>query len=320
MLNSHLRRAGFICLIASVPIAQADVFGSGENQFTIEFVPISSSTNPESGYGIVTNDYRMGAYEITNDQWAKFKSELGIPVTGNPTGAYNAESIWTAGTVPTNNVSWFEAAQFVNWLNTSKGYQPAYRFTGTQGTPNYSFALWGPDEADNGTNLYRHSDAFYYLPTEDEWVKAGYWNGAELQQYANAHPGDLISGNPDPLKWNHVYSPGSQPWEVGTGAMELNGTFDLMGNLQEWMENPWTAGDYGTASVHGLRGGAYYDGYAYLGSGYRYFYYSPHIESQAWGFRVASEIPEPPIVAASVLGSLILFRRRSDRGGEGGLA
>ena len=53
--------------------AKADTFSTGTNQFAIDFVPISSSTNPTSGYGIVDYDYRIGKFEITNYQWAKFK-------------------------------------------------------------------------------------------------------------------------------------------------------------------------------------------------------------------------------------------------------
>ena len=165
----------------------ADTFGTGGNQFTLDFVPISGATNPTSGYGIVNYDYRMGTYEITNDQWNKFTASLGVPVTGNPSTAYDASFYdWGTGTtnVPANNVSWYEAAQFVNWLNTSTGHQAAYKFTGTQGTSNYTFAAWSAAEAAGGTNLYRHKNAYYFLPTEDEWVKAAYWNGTSLQTYA----------------------------------------------------------------------------------------------------------------------------------------
>ena len=51
-------------------LTSADTFGT----FEIDFVPISGSTNPTSGYGIVAKDYRMGTKEITNDQWDKFKA------------------------------------------------------------------------------------------------------------------------------------------------------------------------------------------------------------------------------------------------------
>ena len=110
---------------------QADVFGTDTNRFTIDFVPISGVTNPTSGYGIVGNTYRMGTYEISNDQWNKFTASLGVPVTGSPSDAYDQSSAHTGTNVPINNVSWYEAAQFVNWLNTSTGHQAAYRFTGT---------------------------------------------------------------------------------------------------------------------------------------------------------------------------------------------
>jgi hypothetical protein len=73
-----------LLVVAGSSIVQADVFGTGGNQFTIDFVPISGSTNPTSGYGIVNNDYRMGTFEITNDQWSKFKASMGVPVTGSP--------------------------------------------------------------------------------------------------------------------------------------------------------------------------------------------------------------------------------------------
>ena len=31
---------------------------------------------------------------------------------------------------PATSISWFEAAQFVNWLNTSNSASPAYKFDG----------------------------------------------------------------------------------------------------------------------------------------------------------------------------------------------
>ncbi|MDZ7619847.1 MAG: SUMF1/EgtB/PvdO family nonheme iron enzyme [Patescibacteria group bacterium] len=150
--------------------AMADMFGTGVNQFSIDFVTISADTNPTSGISAGTHftftgvayDYRMGVYEITNDQWNKFKTQLGVPVTGNLANAYDQEPTYTAPNVPTNRVSWYEAAQFVNWLNTSTGHQAAYRFTGEQGTSSYTLALWDLEVAAGGANQYRHKDAFYF--------------------------------------------------------------------------------------------------------------------------------------------------------------
>lgn len=270
----------------------ADTFGQGANQFTIDFVTISGSTNPDSGYGIVNNDYRMGVYEITNNQWYKFKASLGVPVTGDPSDAYNANPYYTGMNMPTNEVSWYEAAQFVNWLNTSTGHHVAYKFIGTQGTKDYTFGVWDPSEADNGTNLYRHKDAMYYLPTDDEWGKAAFWNGTILQDYAtkvgeSLHQGDGVSGT----GWNYwdngyVTDPYG-PWDVGSGSEELNGTYDMMGNLWEWIENAQKDPNYGTDSNRALRGGSW--GKNDPKSSYRYNNHWPHHESYGIGFRVASD-------------------------------
>jgi formylglycine-generating enzyme required for sulfatase activity len=322
----HMRKMAGMAIAAilllAAGMAQADNFGSGGNIVTIDFVAISGATNP--GIGIpagdgftftgVANGYRMGTYEITNAQWDNFKANLAnqnppvSSVTGTPSNAYDQTPHFTGTDVPTNCVSWYEAAQFVNWLNTSTNHHSAYNFIGTQGTGGYMLSTWTADDADNGTNLYRHKDAKYYLPTENEWVKAAYWNGLSLQTYANASAGDLVSGLPDPAKWNYDPSVGYEPWNVGSGSEELNGTHDMMGNVWEWMESPVNVSD--TTSGRGLRGGAYYNGYVlYLASSTRDDYL-PFVENSPVGFRVASEVPEPASLGLLTLGGLALLKRR----------
>ena len=316
MLKSYWKTLSVVAgvMLACAGVVQADSFGTGSNQFTIDFVGISGDTNPTSGYGIVDGDYRMGTFEVTNDQYAKFAAALGVPVTGNPSNAYDESPTYTGANVPSNEVSWYEAAQMVNWLNTSTGHQAAYKFTGTQGAGDYALATWGAAEADGGTNPYRHKDAFYFLPTEDEWVKAGYWNGTDLQTHATKpgdalHQGDGVSGT----GWNY-YDNGYAtspygPWDVGSGSEELNGTFDMMGNVWEWMESPWTNGDYGDGSNRGLRGGSYYSDDYNLASSSRNLG-NPYHEDDDIGFRVASEVPEPCSLALLSLGGLALIKKR----------
>lgn len=307
------------CMVSD---AMADSFGTGPNQFTIDFVKISGDAGDLGSWpadidrnvytftGVNRSDYRMGVYEITNDQWNKFKTSLGVPVTGSTPTGYSYDPSWTGANIPTNRVSLYEAAQFVNWLNTSTGHQAAYKFTGTQGTADYTMALWSPAEAAGGTNLYRHKDAYYYIPTEDEWMKAAYWNGSSLQTFAT--PGDA---QPERGVDCNVLSPLSalpepEPWDVGSGSEELNGTFDMMGNIWEYTESlyqPWLG--YGIGYGIALRGGSYGHAVTYATSLSREGT-GPGIETDYYGFRVASEVPEPATISLLCLGGLALIKRR----------
>jgi formylglycine-generating enzyme required for sulfatase activity len=299
-------------LLFTASIASADTFGSGANQFNIDFVPISgdaSSANgtfigdgkPE-GFADPGKDYRIGKYEITNNQWNKFKASYGT-VTGSPSGAYDNAPYWTGTNEPTNDLSWYEAAQFVNWLNTSTGHQVAYKFTGTIHTSNYSLAVWDAGDAD-GTNLYRNKNAFYFLPTENEWVKAAYWNGTALQNYATKDGSKPGAGSYS----NYLQpSPYNGPWNVGSGSQELNGTYDMMGNVREWMESPYNPGGYSDRYC-GIRGGSFGFDDHILSLSHRGGY-DPIIEYYSNGFRIAS-IPEPTTLSLLSLGAFLVAKRR----------
>lgn len=283
-----------VVLLSVVSVGFADTFGTGANEFTIDFVTISGDTNPTSGYGIVNNDYRMGKFEITNDQYSKFASNSNVYFTGTD--------------VPSNRVSWFEAAKFVNYLNNSTGNQAAYKFTADV------MGVW--ESGDNGydaSNPYRNSNAKYFMPTEDEWVKAAYWNGTSLQTYATKPGESLTQGNgTSGTGWNYFnsgYATDSyRPWNVGSGSEELNGTKDMMGNVWEWMESNHY-GDFSVGSYRRIRGGSYYSSGSDLSSSYRLLDY-PSVESNVVGFRVASNVPEPCSLVLLGLGGLVLRRRK----------
>lgn len=282
-----------VALLSVVSVGFADTFGTGANEFSIDFVNISGDASSANGTNISgvllgdtayrtftdSGDYRMGTYEITNDQYAKFAAN-------NPT--------YTDGGIFANNVSWYEAAQFVNFLNTSTGNQVAYKFNGG------AFEVWtSSDGGYDALNPLRNSNAKYFMPTEDEWVKAAYWNGTSLQTYATI--GDTI-----PIAGVDTNYDGSSPWNVGSGSEELNGTFDMMGNAWELMEDPYASGHW-NSNFRGIRGSSWPGNYTSISSSYRSF--AGNADEREWlSFRVAS-VPEPCSLVLLSLGGLMLRKR-----------
>ena len=59
-----------VALIGSVSQSKADTFGSGDNQFTIDFTTIGNPGNAAdfTGYGSVGYSYRIGTYAISQNQ------------------------------------------------------------------------------------------------------------------------------------------------------------------------------------------------------------------------------------------------------------
>ena len=269
-----------LLVLCSAAGVMADTFGTGNNQFDLTFQNISSGSNPSSGYGQVGYDYGIGTHEITADQWGKYIAT---------TSAVNGTVPDTTGSQAVNNTSWNEAAQFVNWLNTSSGHQAAYSFNELG-----NVIQWGAGDQ-SATSAFRHKDAVYVLPSEDEWVKAAYWNGTSLQTYST--PGDTLTD----MDVNYNYKV-DHIRNVGIGSEEINGTYDMMGNVWEWNESAYD-------SARGFRGGAYYDEEFYLRSSTSYSVY-PSFESEDLGFRVAA-IPEPSSIALIGLfsGGVLAIRR-----------
>ena len=160
-------------------------FGDGLNQFEMTFVEIGNPGNVDDTMGVpdpagsVAYVYQMGKYEVSEDMIDKFNASQSLAISHNSRGANK----------PATSVSWNEAARFVNWLNTSQGYQAAYNFT-TSGV-NDNIALWSSAQAWQlgGENLFRHKDAHYWLPSMDEWYKAAYYD-PENETYGK-YPGYL---------------------------------------------------------------------------------------------------------------------------------
>ena len=293
--------------------ALADTFGSGTNTFAIDFVGIGNTGNAGDtrtnvgslGYGAVPYEYRMGAYEITQNAITKATSLGMMNVTA---GRY-------AGDRPAANISWYEAAAFVNFLNTNSGKTAAYKLT--LSISSWSMALWSSEQAwtAGGTNLYRNKDAFYFLPSENEWYKAAFYNpgGSNYFLYAtgsDSAPTAVASGTD---AGTAVYG---QPWPQGPTNMNLSGglspylTMGQNGNVTEWMESSFNGSNNSVSAVRIIRGGLWNNPEDNLRSTDRGFTLAPTDESSAVGFRVAS-VPEPSTALLVLMagGAWLLWKR-----------
>ena len=285
--------------------AQADTFGTSGNEFTIDFVNISNAGNiaDSTTYGAVPYEYRASTYEITQDAITKATASGMANVTA---GA------WT-GNQPAATISWYEAAAFVNFLNTSSGKTAAYNLTYSG---SWSMALWSSDQAwtTGGTNRYRNKDAYYFLPSENEWYKAAYYNAAGTNYFlyptaSSTAPTAVASGT---NAGTAVYdSAATNPAIVDiVGGLSPYGTMGQGGNVFEWNESAFDGSNSSSSEGRAIRGGGWSDAEGELRSSARNFGV-PSSESFNVGFRVAS-VPEPSTYVLVLMGAgaLYLWKRR----------
>ena len=294
------------------PSAQADTFGTSGNEFTIDFVDIGHAGNAAdtTTYGAVPYEYRVGKYEISQDTITKATASGMANVTAGS---------WT-GNQPAAYISWYEAAAFVNFLNTDSGKTAAYDLTINNGI--WSMALWSSEQAwtAGGTNLYRNKDAYYFLPSENEWYKAAYYNAAGTNYFlyptaSSSVPTAVASGtDAGSAVYNNV---ASVPAIVASaGGLSPYGTMGQGGNVWEWSESAFDGTNSSSSESRAIRGGDWQDPELYLRSSSRNLSGIPTSVSNIMGFRVASvpslSIPEPSTYALLLLGAgaIYFWKRR----------
>jgi formylglycine-generating enzyme required for sulfatase activity len=224
----------------------------------------------------------------------------------------------TTANKPAAGITWWQAAKFVNWLNTSTGGQEAYKF----GSSGY-IELWSQTESGyNPNNLFRNSNAKYFLPSTDEWYKAAY--GSPSGTWYNYPTGSdtaptKVSGGTDGN--SAVYGGGLNG--AGFGLADINnagglsawGTMAQGGNVAEWNETAFDGINDTASESRVVRGNSFfYSDEAGLDSSHQGggSPYTP--PGYDWGFRVAStaSVPEPSCPSLLVLGGVLmaLGRRR----------
>ena len=286
--------------------AQADTFGTSGNEFTIDFVNIGNTGNAAdtTTYGAVPYEYRASIYEISQNDITKATASGMSNVTA---GAWSNNQ-------PAANINWYEAAAFVNFLNTNSGKTAAYDLTFSNSQ--WSMALWSSEQAwtAGGTNLYRNKNAFYFLPSENEWYKAAYYNPAGTNYFlyptgSDTAPTPVASGtNGGSAVFQGV---ASVPAIVDSaGGLSPYGTMGQGGNVFEWNESAFDGSNSSSSESRAFRGGRWSSSGVNLRSSVR-LNGDPTGELDTIGFRVAS-VPEPSTYVLVLMGAgaLYLWKRR----------
>ena len=252
---SHLALATITAVLAlSAPgDASTVTFGTGVNSFDMTFVNIGDPGNrPDSARSLHPPDrgsvaylYEIGKYEVSEGMINRFNASQNHKIVHDTRGPNK----------PATSVSWYEAAHFVNWLNTSQGHQPAYKFRRIREKcltfpafkdcgVSYQLSAWNPKDAwqEGGENLFRHKDAQYWLPSYDEWYKAAYYDleSGKYFRYPTrdgSQPTAVASGvAPNTAVLMQSMDSGTPADITKAGGLNQNGIMALCGNADEWID------------------------------------------------------------------------------------
>ena len=274
------------------------------------------NANDITGFGQVDYLYKIGIYQVTIAQYTEFlnavaatddndlynscmtnvKNIAGVARDGSE-GNYTYSAIGSANR-PIACVSWFSAARFANWMSNGQP-QGAQNSTTTE---NGAYNLQGITNYAVRKNLINPNTGLaptFFIPTENEWYKAAYYNGSGgyylYATQSNNMPGNSIGSSLNQANYfsnstgfsitqTTTFDP-NQNYLVDVGSYIASnsyyGTFDQTGNLWEWNDF-----DGEPARSRGLRGCAYFSTEPFIDSYYRVGYDPAKFGTNS-GFRLA---------------------------------
>lgn len=300
---------------------------------TFDWVTVGNPGNPAdtlvmrdstTGYGSVAYTYRIATTEVTNAQYIEFLNAVAKTDThGLYFGYMSFYGIIQNGTSgnytyslkdndpswankPVVYVDWYDTLRFANWMHNGQptNLQTTYQIEAATEHGAYNMT--------QGSSVVRLDSARYWLPDEDEWYKAAYYNPADEEYYYYPTGTDSAPDNNAPnfdsgnsANYFSLY----ETTDVGVYDESEGpyGTFDQGGNVFEWNETA-----VGTWRVR--RGGSYETELETLSAYYRW-YNSATTESRSVGFRIAgaytgSPVPEPMSIGLLLCGiaGIIVWR------------
>ena len=214
------------------------------------------------GYG-----FAIAAHEVTVAEFQAFRKQHRHDIKFSPD--INC---------PVNDVSWYDAVAFCNWLSDKEGLPRCYE---PNKASEYAAGIRIPDDILQRTG--------YRLPTEVEWeclCRAG-----TISAYSFGDSNNLLGKH----AWYEENSK-NRTWPVGSKLPNAWGAFDTHGNIWEWSHDPERIADRATDRVavdqtaRLLCGGAFDNSESRVQSGDRLVHF-PHEYKYSYGFRPARTLP-----------------------------
>jgi hypothetical protein len=297
---------------------------------TIDYTPVNNAGNAANtnGWGAVSDVFKIAKYETSNTQYVDFLNKVDVSGT-NPNGVYNAQMgsdslggiTFNAGgssgakyTVKTGTspggvaytnmpvlfTTWFSAARFTNWLQNGQQTNSSSMETGAYTLNNQT----------SGNIPARNAGATDFLPSRDEWYKAGFYDGNTVAYKtwptnSNAQPTNTVSNLTlaNVANYGATATPTLSPISVGSyiNTTSTYGAFDMFGNATEYTDTAGTGADVGRPQMFS---GSWATTVASAGSwnatAAGIFRSSTTATGQV-GFRVAA-VPEPATIALASVG------------------
>jgi formylglycine-generating enzyme required for sulfatase activity len=216
--------------------------------------------------------------EVTIEQFQRLVDDANCPASKKPDnwpGAYKHDG--QTPDCPVQQVSWYDAVLYCNWLSKQEGKQPCYARSGTKEMvpefrngkqENVEYDKWDCDFTRDG----------YRLPSEAEWEYA--CRAVSASAFCFGDDEELLAA----YGW-FVSNSRSKTWPGGRKLPNGWGLFDMHGNVWEWCGEKYDQNN----SLRVL-GGAFVGGPSIAHSAYR-AWTNPTSRTNSNGFRVARTYP-----------------------------
>jgi len=277
----------------------------------------SCETQSQGCFGSMAETYEISMFETTNTQYAEFLNAVaatdtyalyhadndGITRSSSPEGFVYSVELGFEDT-PVQYVSFWDAIRFANWLHNGQPTGDQDNSTTEDGA--YTITSVGI----TANSIARNAGATAFVPSEDEWYKAAYYDGVSAYYDYPAETDTQTSCTVPGVTANTANCDGAVgapiDFESYTASASYYGTFDQGGNVWEWNETI-------DGSNRVLRGGSFQNSASSLAAASQTLI-TPAFGSDLVGFRVARvPVPEPgelTLLAAGLGGLGILVRRR----------